>query len=275
LKSKLVTAGAGEVKAVLEVRDLTYQYRFGGLMSKKGKSIGPLNFTLPSGLCLGIIGESGSGKSTLAQLLVGLLTPSHGKLILDQLEIDFQRPKDLKRLRSNVQLVMQDGRGSLHPHFTIRQLLHEVLNLIKSKADTGKATQSILLDVGLTNQVLDRKPGSLSGGECLRVSIARALLLEPKVLICDESTSALDPATRDSLIELLQELMISKSLAVIFISHDEYLVKRMSNQLLVMSEGKVVEQGPTKDLVSNPTHEVTKKILAPYATLRGGKSSLS
>jgi len=100
-------------------------------------------------------------------------------------------------------------------------------------------------------------------------------LMDPQVLVCDESTSALDADTRDSLIDLLDNLMVLKSLAVVFISHDEYLVKKMSGQLIVMSDGKVVEQGPTADLVAYPTHEVTKKIFSPHATLRGGSSSLS
>jgi peptide/nickel transport system ATP-binding protein len=169
---------------------------------------------------------------------------------------------------------MQDGRGSLHPNFTIRRLLQEVLELKGSKEATDELDK-ILHEVGLSEQVLDRKPGSLSGGECLRVSIARALLMDPQVLVCDESTSALDAATRDSLIDLLDNLMVLKSLAVVFISHDEYLVKKMSGQLIVMSDGKVVEQGPTADLVAYPTHEVTKKIFSPHATLRGGSSSLS
>ena len=274
VKAKKENDFEGKSLPVLIAKDLTYSYRFGGFFSKKGKLIGPLQFSISPGECLGIIGESGSGKSTLAQLLVGLLEPASGSLILGDAKIDFKKPIDVRLLRSKIQLVMQDGRGSLHPNFTIRRLLQEVLELKGKNGGTDELSK-ILHEVGLTEQVLDRKPGSLSGGECLRVSIARALLMDPQVLVCDESTSALDAVTRDSLIDLLDNLMVVKSLAIVFISHDEYLVKRMSSQLIVMSDGKVVEQGPTADLVTFPTHEVTKKIFSHHATLRGGSSSLS
>jgi peptide/nickel transport system ATP-binding protein len=261
-----------EPKPILEANQLSYAYRFGGIWSKKGATVGPMSFSLSAGRCLGIIGESGSGKSTLAQLLVGLLEPIDGKLILDGEEIDFLKPKDIRRLRTNVQLVMQDGRGSLHPNFTVGQLLAEVV--ASQHNHNGEASieiRKVLQDVKLPENVLDRKPGTLSGGECLRVSIARALLLNPIVLVCDESTSALDVGNRNSIIELLRNLMNIKSIAIIFISHDEYLIRKMADRILVMSEGEVVEEGPSAELLQYPTHAVTKKIFASDATLSGRK----
>ena len=254
---------------VLVAEDLKYNYRFGGMMSKEGAIIGPLHFGLQPGTCLGIIGESGSGKSTLAQLLVGLLEPTSGKLMVKNAIIDFSKSKDIHALRKSVQLVMQDGRGSLHPHFTIRRLLREVFQTkVKNDPEVDQSILKVLGDVGLKAEILDRKPVSLSGGECLRVSIARALLLEPAILVCDESTSALDAQTRDGIIGMLKHLVNAKSLAIIFISHDEYLIRQMSDQLLVLAEGKVVEQGSTHEVVQYPTHPATKKIFSHRATLR-------
>ena len=262
----------GTSKPILEAEELRYAYRFGGLWSKKGATVGPMSFSLAEGRCLGIIGESGSGKSTLAQLLVGLIEPNDGRLIVEEVEIDFRKPKDIRRLRTKVQLVMQDGRGSLHPNFTIGQLLTEVIvSKSKNNGDAEAEIRKVLLDVNLSENVLERKPGTLSGGECLRVSIARALLLGPKVLVCDESTSALDVMTRNGIIDVLRELMRTKSLAILFISHDEYLIRKMADQIVVMSAGEVVEQGSSVDLVQYPTHTVTKKIFSGDATLSNRK----
>jgi len=262
----------GDAKPILEAVALSYEYQFGGLWSKKGATVGPISFSLAAGRCLGIIGESGSGKSTLAQLLVGLLEPTDGKLILEGEEIDYQIPKDIRKLRTNIQLVMQDGRGSLHPNFTIGQLLSEVVTSQKMNNGNGEVDiRKVLQDVNLPENVLDRKPGTLSGGECLRVSIARALLLGPKILVCDESTSALDVMTRNGIIDLLKDLMKTRSLAILFISHDEYLIRKMADNIVVMSEGEVVEQGTSTDLVQHPTHTVTKKIFSGDATLSGRK----
>jgi peptide/nickel transport system ATP-binding protein len=255
-----------DMKPLLSAEMLCYAYRFGGIRSKKGALVGPLDFSIQAGTCLGIIGESGSGKSTLAQLLVGLLEPSSGHLLLEGQEIDFKKPKDIRWLRSRVQLVMQDGRGSLHPYFTIGRLLKEVVAR-HGKDEAEADIRNILQDVNLTEQILDRYPGTLSGGECLRVSIARALLLQPKVLICDESTSALDTATRNGIMELLKTLRDKKSLAMIFISHDEYLIREMADQIMVLSDGRVVEQGLSTEVIQFPAQPLTKKIFGGPATL--------
>jgi len=261
-----------DTKPLLVAEQLCYAYRFGGLFSKRGALIGPLDFSLQQGTCLGIIGESGSGKSTLAQLLVGLLEPVSGRLKLDDQEIDFKKPKEVRLLRSKVQLVMQDGRGSLHPNFSIRRLLSEVVGQNgKTIVEIDTNIRNVLRDVNLPEQLLDRKPGTLSGGECLRISIARALLLNPQVLVCDESTSALDAETKDAIIDLLNKLMETKALAILFISHDEYLIREMADQVLVLADGQVVEQGLSADLIQHPVQEVTKKIFASRATLQGRK----
>jgi len=260
-------AGSATKPPIFEARNLIFSYRFGGLLSKEGAKVGPLDFAIRPGSCLGIIGESGSGKSTLAKLLVGLLAPESGTLLLDGDEIDFRKSKELRHLRSQVQLVMQDGRGSLHPNFTVGRILREAAEIRGDKrAEIEEGVLGALRAVNLSDQTVNRKPGTLSGGECLRVSIARALLLSPQILICDESTSALDSFTRDGIVVLLRRLMEERSLAIVFISHDEHLIREMSDFIMVMEKGKVVEQGQLADLTQRPIHEATKKIFGGYAT---------
>ncbi len=253
---------------LLEVKGLEYTHSFGGMMHKKGATVGLLDFKLHHGTCLGIVGESGSGKSTLAQLLVGLFVPSHGKVFLEGKVVDFHNLNNVKNLRSKIQLVMQDGRGSIHPYISIRDILGEIreISTHAGKPDVNSLVE-VLKEVGLEESVLDRKAGQLSGGECLRVSIARALLIHPTILICDESTSSLDGPTRDGIVELLRRLMHERGLALIFISHDERIIRGVADQVLVLDKGKIVEMGAAAEVIGYPTHAVSKRIFASYATL--------
>ena len=253
---------------VLQAINLEYAHTYGGLMRKEGATIGKINFSLLKGTCLGIVGESGSGKSTIAQLMVGLITPEAGQVMINDKQIDFRSNADIIWLRSNVQLVMQDGRGSLHPHFTIRKILKEIVAIRKEKDHQYNPDLSELLKtVDLPPSVLDKVQGQLSGGECLRITIARALMMDPVVLICDESTSALDGETRDGIIQLLLNLKSEKGLAIIFISHDEHVIRGVADAVMVLADGKVVEAGPAEEVIKYPTHEVTKKIFTMRATL--------
>lgn len=257
---------------VIQARGLAYTHSYGGMMYRSGATIGPLDFDLYQGMCLGVVGESGSGKSTLAQLLVGLYEPLHGKVILDGKEVGFRKSSDVRRLRDKVQLVMQDGRGSLHPFLTIGQILTEISEIGYENLPKGSVVLAdSLSEVGLPESILGRSAGQLSGGECLRVSIARAMMMKPEVLICDESTSALDGLSRDSIIDLLVHLMHHRGLAIIFISHDERIIRSLADQVMVMAEGKVVEQGPATQVIRYPTHPVTKRIFTLHATLEERK----
>ena len=262
-------------KVVLEVKDLVYNHIYGGMTHQTGARVGTLDFKLMKGVCLGVVGESGSGKSTLAQLLVGLYVPSEGIVIVDDRQIDFRKSSDIRHLRSKVQLVMQDGRGSLHPNHSIKELLAEVLHQKKLNGnDTSFRIHAVLTQVDLPESILIRKAGQLSGGECLRVSLARALLMQPQILICDESTSSLDGPTRDGIIELLKKLMRENALSMIFISHDEQIIRHLAHHILVMSDGKIIEQGLSKEVISYSTHPVTKKIFSVNATIGKKRASL-
>lgn len=252
---------------LLEVKELEYTHSFGGMRHKKGAKVGLLDFKLHSGTCLGIVGESGSGKSTLAQLLVGLFIPTYGKVLLEGKIVDFHNLNHVRNLRSKVQLVMQDGRGSLHPYISIRDILEEIKGIgTKSGKTVSNSLVEVLKEVGLEESVLNRKAGQLSGGECLRVSIARALLMHPAILICDESTSALDGPTRDGIVDLLRRLMHERGLAMVFISHDERIIRGVADQVMVLDKGKIVEMGNAADVIGYPTHLVSKRIFDPHAT---------
>ena len=270
LSNKMTDADQGI--PIIQVKGLVYKHSYGGLMHRSGATIGKLDFELHHGMCLGVVGESGSGKSTLAQLLVGLYEPLDGKIVLDGKEVDFRKSCDVRSLRNKVQLVMQDGRGSLHPFLTIGQILAEISEIGHDNIPKGSvALADCLSEVGLTESILARRAGQLSGGECLRVSIARAMLMKPEVLICDESTSALDGLSRDSIIELLVHLMNHRGLAIIFISHDERIIRSLADRVMVLADGKVVEQGPAHQVIHYPTHPVTKKIFTLHATLEERK----
>jgi peptide/nickel transport system ATP-binding protein len=253
---------------VLEVSNLSYTHQFGGLAQKTGAGVEAISFELKPGQCLGIVGESGSGKSTIAQLLVGMLVPSSGEIILYGKALALSTSGDLRLMRSKVQLVMQDGRGSLHPYRTIRKQLREVIvHQQRSTKNREPDLLALLRDAGLPEQILDRRPGQLSGGECLRVNLVRALLMEPAVLICDESTSALDPPTRDSIVEVLLAWVSQRNMALILISHDGGLITRLANQVVVISEGKILERGSLDQLLTNPENDLTRKLFSSDATL--------
>ena len=258
---------SNERPLMLEAKGLVYEHVYGGMASKNGAVIGKLDFELRQGTCLGIVGESGSGKSTLAQLLVGLYAPSEGEVIVEGKKIDFQKSTDIQFLRSKIQLVMQDGRGSLHPYINIRDILTDVWHFRYGNKDAADVPlRKALQEVDLPESVLDRKASQLSGGECLRVSLARAMLMHPEILICDESTSSLDAQTRDSILQLLLRLQQERSLALIFISHDEWIIRGVAQNILVLADGKVVEQGSAEEVIKYPTHPVSKKIFTFHAT---------
>lgn len=269
VSNKIIT----EETSILEVNQLGYSHRFGGLLEKKGARVSGISLNISGGRCLGVIGESGSGKSTFAQLMVGLLIPSEGQVTVSGKLIDFRFEPDIKFLRSRVQLVMQDGRGSLHPNKSIKVLLNEVISQqVKKNKHQSVDVLDVLKEVGLPDHVLNRKAGNLSGGECLRISIARALIMNPDILICDESTSALDEAGRDEIMDLLLSLIQKRNLALILISHDENLIRRMADDIVVFANGSIVEKGTASNLFSKPQHAVTRKIFSTGATLSEKKT---
>ena len=224
------------MQSLVEVKDL--RVRYGRFEAVRGVS-----FALGAGEILGIVGESGSGKSTIAKTLVGLESLSSGEV----------RFADGVRL----QMIFQDAVGSLNPRMTVRQTLDEVLRI----RGTGNALE--LLDlVGLSKAVLDQYPREMSGGQCQRVSIARALACTPDVLIADEPVSALDVSVQARVLNLLRDLRRDLGLSILLVAHDLAVVKNVCDRICVMEHGLFVDSGPAEQVFESPSSDYTRRLLA-------------
>lgn len=220
-----------------EVEDL--HVRYGDFEAVKGVS-----FTLRQGEILGIVGESGSGKSTIAKTLIGLEKASSGRIVCNV---------------KSVQMVFQDAVGSLNPRMTVRQTLAETL---KVKGIRHRTPEQLLELVGLSKAVLDQYPREMSGGQCQRVSVARALACEPEVLIADEPVSALDVSVQARVLNLLRELRRDLGISILLIAHDLAVVKNVCDRICVMERGLFVDSGEAAEVFEHPTSDYTKRLLS-------------
>ena len=211
---------------------------------------------LDEGEILGIIGESGSGKSTILRLLSGIIQPDEGQVTLFGKSLD---TKDRSRFR-NLQMIFQDARASFDKQYTIEQSLNEIRKHLNPSALENRF---LLQEVGLDTSFAKKYPYEMSGGECQRAAIARALACDPKVLLCDEITSALDVITQERICSLLTHLCHQHHISAIFVSHDLPLVSNLCDRVMIMKDGRVVEEGRTKDVMQNPQHPYTKELLRP------------
>ena len=223
-----------------------------------------VSFSINKGESLGIVGESGCGKSTLASLLIRLEEPTSGKVFLAGEDISHMKEKELRKLRSRIQIVFQDPYSSLSPRMTIRDIVTEPMRVqggMKEK-DMDERAAHLLALVGMREGTLDRYPHEFSGGQRQRISIARALMTEPDVLILDEPTSALDVSVQAQVLNILMDLRERLHLTYLFISHNLAVVKYISDRTAVMREGRIVEMGPSEDILSHPKETYTKELLA-------------
>ena len=261
---------------ILEVSELVAAYRGKRLGIGRGRTnniaLRGASFSLPAGSCLAVVGESGSGKSTLGRCLAGLHQPLSGELRysgqpLSPLAQD--RPPGVRR---RIQLVFQDPDSSLNPHMSIARIVRRPLRQFfeLSRAEEIARVAELLEQVHLPTSVLGRSPRELSGGEKQRVAIARALAAEPELLICDEVTSALDVAVQASILELLTELRQANALAMLFISHDLAVVRTISDRVLVLRDGEIVELADRGPLFSAPRTAYTRELLDAVPDLRVG-----
>ena len=247
---------------LIEVRSLGKRYP--GSRGRAGhQALDDVTFDLMAGETLGIVGESGSGKSTLARVLMRLTSADSG--VARFRGVDMLRPsaKDASELTRTVQIVFQDPNSSMNPRRTVRQAIAEATRVAGVPAAQTNSRLAALLDsVGLSREKLDSYPHQLSGGQRQRVAIARALAVSPQVIIADECVSALDVSVQSSVLNLLLELQRELGLTYIFISHDLAVVRHMSDRVIVMRAGRVVEQGPCADVLSRPSHDYTRELLA-------------
>ncbi|WP_414704966.1 dipeptide ABC transporter ATP-binding protein [Pseudomonas sp.] len=234
-------------------------------------AVDDVSFSLPRGSTTSLVGESGSGKSTTARIILALEKASAGSVLFDGQQILGAGRKQLHAYRRQVQLVYQNPWAALDPRHTVLEIVSEPLRAfaIGQRRDDRRRVTELLERVGLPGEVLRRRPGQLSGGQRQRVAIARALAAEPRLLVLDEPLSALDAPVQAQVLDLLQTLQQDLGLTYLFISHDLATVRGISDQVLVMSQGRLVDQGPTEQVFERPASEYTRRLLADMPGLAG------
>ena len=256
---------------VLNAQNLTRYYAVSRGAFKEAailKAVDGASFTLERGKTLAVVGESGCGKSTLARLVTMIELPTSGTLNIGGHNIVGATRKTLRALRPKVQIVFQNPYGSLNPRQKIGAILEEPLlvNTKATKAERREKARAMMASVGLRPEHYDRYPHMFSGGQRQRIAIARALMLDPEILVLDEPVSALDISIQAQVLNLLADLQEKHNLAYLFISHDLSVVRHIADELMVMYLGRVVEQGARDAVFSNPQHPYTKALLSATPT---------
>ncbi|MCM8775968.1 MAG: ABC transporter ATP-binding protein [Candidatus Omnitrophica bacterium] len=225
------------------------------------KALERISLTLRRGVFTGLVGESGSGKTTLARLLAGLLTPSEGEILFEGKSLTQYLPRHSRQYWKKVQMVFQNPYLTLDPKWRIREIIEEGIREL-GRRERNRRVESALANVHLSRDYLGRFPHELSGGERQRVAIARAIVLSPEFLILDEPTSQLDVSIQAQMIKLLKELTPVFSGGILFITHDLALVSYLVDEIIVLGEGKIVEQGERSKVLKTPEAEYTRRLLS-------------
>ena len=229
------------------------------------KAVNGVSFELFPGETLGVVGESGCGKSTLARTIIGLVRANAGSIKFDDEEIVGASKKTMRIKRKDIQMIFQDPLASLNPRMTVGDIIAEPLRTYypeMKKSDVQDEVRTIMKKVGLLSNQINRYPHEFSGGQCQRIGIARALILKPKIIICDEPVSALDVSIQAQVINLLQDLQQEMGLSLIFIAHDLSVIKHIAHRVLVMYLGHAVELGTGEAVYGNPTHPYTQALMS-------------
>lgn len=244
---------------ILDVKDLTKNfYKNKQLFT----AVNHISFQLRQGECLGLVGESGCGKSTTVKMLTHLLKPDSGEILLEGTEIQHLKGKALKKLYTEIQMVFQIPQDSFDPRRTLGDSIMESMrNHNVSRKEAQNRLGQLLQQVELPPELADRYPNQVSGGQCQRAAMARALAVNPKILICDEATSALDVTVQAQSIELLKRLQQEMDLSILLISHDLALVQHLCDRVLVMYQGNIVEQGTPDRVINAPENDYTKMLI--------------
>ena len=249
-------------KTILEVENLT---KYFATPAGQLHAVDGVSFSIEEGKTLGIVGESGCGKSTTGRCILKLIEPTSGRIVFDGEDITSYSRRKMRRLRQEMQMVFQDPFPSLDPRQTVSQLISEPIiehKLLSSKADIDRRTLELMETVGLAERYVNVYPHELDGGRRQRIGIARALAVNPKLIVCDEPVSALDVSIQAQILNLLKQLQRDMGLTYIFITHDLSVVKYFSDDIAVMYLGQMVEKAPSDDLFKNPIHPYTKALLS-------------
>lgn len=262
---------------ILEARNIIRDYETGGGLFGKARTlraVKDVSFSLERGKTLAIVGESGCGKSTLARIITMIDPPTAGELFIDGKEVDIRERGLSAELRQKVQIIFQNPYGSLNPRQKIGDVLGEplLINTKKSADERRELAMQMLVKVGLAPEHYNRYPHMFSGGQRQRIAIARALMLNPKLLVLDEPVSALDLSVQAQVLNLLADLQDEFGLTYVFISHDLSVVRYIADEVMVMYFGEAVEYGSRDQVFSDPQHEYTKTLFA--ATPRADVESI-
>jgi len=262
------------MKALLTVNNLKVYFPvYGGAFRKKVdevKAVDDVSFEIEKGNTVGLVGESGSGKTTIGRAIARLVPATAGDVYYDGTDILTLGPKAFRPYRKEIQMVFQDPYGSLNPRMTIQSTVGEALDIHfkdMSKLDRTDRIRELLTKVGLPEDAGNRYPHEFSGGQRQRIGIARALAVEPRFLICDEPVSALDVSVQAQIVNLLKDLQQELGLTYLFIAHDLAVVQHMSDHVLVLYHGKVVESASAEQIYQDPQHDYTRKLLSAVPVL--------
>ncbi|WP_370223807.1 dipeptide ABC transporter ATP-binding protein [Cytobacillus firmus] len=255
-------------KEILQVKDLQQYFPIkGGVFGRTVnhvKAVDGVNFTIYEGETVSIVGESGCGKSTTGRAILRLDEPTGGEVIFQGTNLLSKSKREMRSIRKDLQVIFQDPFASLNPRRSIGQTLEEAMGILNvvPKANRRRRAIELLEQVGLKEEHIDRYPHEFSGGQRQRIGIARALAVEPKLIICDEAVSALDVSVQAQVLNLLKKLQKEYGLTYLFISHDLGVVRHISDRIIVMYLGKVVEIAEKKSLFDNPRHPYTQALLS-------------
>ncbi len=254
---------------LLSVRDLSVRFavRRGGLFSRPASltAVDGVSFDLDDGETLGIVGESGCGKSTLGRAILRLIEPASGQVLWQGADLARLSEDEMRRHRRAMQIIFQDPLAALDPRMNVGEIIAEPLRTFERHLDPGETrrrVQEAMRRVGLLPQQINRYPHEFSGGQCQRIGIARAMILEPRLVVCDEPVSALDVSIQAQIVNLLMRLQRESGMSLVFISHNLGIVRHVSRRILVLYLGRIVEMGDAAALCRNPRHPYTQALLA-------------
>lgn len=259
---------------LLEVKDLRVWFPVtGGLLRHRTgeiKAVDGVSFTVEAGQTVGLVGESGSGKTTVGRALLKLAAATSGEVTFDGQSLLPMSERQFRPLRGEMQMIFQDPFGSLNPRMTCGEIIGEALEIHfrkMNKAERRDRVAELLNQVGLKPEMAARFPHEFSGGQRQRIGIARALAVKPRFIVCDEPVSALDVSVQAQIVNLLEDLQEQLGISYLFIAHDLAVVEHISDFVLVMHHGKIVEAAPAAEIYANPQHEYTKTLLAAVPQL--------